>query len=79
LSTPIEIAPQKLQTAANIIPSFNLSAPVETLAVIAFGASVHPFTKITPNISKTETANPFLSVNRIFQKSNMLISASTPY
>jgi len=42
--------PRKLKTAAIIMAALGVMALVETQVAIAFGASVHPFTRITPRI-----------------------------
>ena len=45
--------PKKLNIAAIAIAFFGVIALVETHVAIAFGASVQPFTKITPKVSTT--------------------------
>ncbi len=47
--------PKKLKNAAIKIAALGLIARVETQVAIALGASVHPFTKITPSVSSTVT------------------------
>jgi len=44
--------PKKLNTAAIKIADLTDIERVETHVAIAFGASVHPLTKITPKVSK---------------------------
>jgi len=45
--------PRKLNTAARKIADDGLRDLVETQVAIAFGASVQPFTKMTPRVSIT--------------------------
>jgi hypothetical protein len=45
--------PKKLNTADIIIASCGCRALVDTHVAIALGASVHPFTKITPKVNIT--------------------------
>ena len=45
--------PRKLNTALIRIALRGLKHRVVTQVAIAFGASVHPFTKITPSVSRT--------------------------
>ena len=58
VSTTVELirvisnTPRKLNIAANNIDFLGESDLVETQVAIAFGASVQPFTSITPNINE---------------------------
>ena len=54
--------PIKLNTAAMIIALRTPIAFVDTHVAIAFGASVHPFTRITAKVSRTVTARTGLDV-----------------
>jgi len=47
--------PKKLKTAAIRIADLADIDRVDTHVAIAFGASVHPLTKITPNVSSVVT------------------------
>ena len=49
--------PRKLKIAAIMIAFLTPIALVETQVAIAFGASVHPFTRITPNVKTVETSS----------------------
>src|SRR5699024_12477400 len=49
--------PKKLNTALIIIAFRGLKHRVVTQVAIAFGASVQPFTKITPNVNNTVISN----------------------
>lgn len=71
VSTTVELinviinTPKKLKIAAIIIAFFGFIDLVETQVAMAFGASVHPFTNITPKIN-TETKNKIgFSINPI--------------
>ncbi|MPM37884.1 hypothetical protein SDC9_84504 [bioreactor metagenome] len=46
----IIMTPKKLKTAAISTAGFGAIALVETQVAIAFGASVQPFTNMTPNV-----------------------------
>ena len=48
--------PRKLKTALMMIAVFGGRQRVVTQVAIAFGASVHPFTKMTPNVRRTVIA-----------------------
>ena len=54
--------PKKLNIAAMTIALRTPIARVETQVAIAFGASVHPFTRITPSVSSADTASIGFSV-----------------
>src|SRR5699024_9610215 len=53
--------PKKLNTALIIIAFRGLKHRVVTQVAIAFGASVQPFTKITPNVNNTVISNIWFS------------------
>ena len=57
--------PAKFKTAAIIIAVLGLKERVETHVAIAFGASVQPFTRITPRVSSETTKSGKLCVNSI--------------
>ena len=57
LMNVITRTPRKLNTAAMMIAVGARMARVETQVAIAFGASVQPFTRITPSVSATVTAS----------------------
>ena len=50
----IKTVPRKLHTAAKQTAFFIDSVPLQTQLVMALGASVHPFTKITPSVRSTD-------------------------
>jgi hypothetical protein len=52
--TDESVTPKKLQIDASATAFFIDSAPEHTHPVIALGASVHPFTKITPSVKIIE-------------------------
>ena len=54
LTAVITRTPKKLQIAAMIMAFRNPIARVDTQVAIAFGASVHPLTRITPSVSTDE-------------------------
>ena len=56
LTAVIAKTPKKLNTAAIKMALRGVILRVETQVAIAFGASVHPFTKTTPNVKITVTA-----------------------
>jgi len=53
LNSVITNTPRKLKIAAIIMTFSGFMARVETQVAIAFGASVHPLTKITPSVRIT--------------------------
>ena len=55
LSAVITSTPKKLNTAAMTIAFRTPMARVETQVAIAFGASVHPLTRITPSVRNEAT------------------------
>ena len=65
--------PKKLQTAAIRIAARGEIDLVEIAVAIAFGASVHPLTKITPNVNIIVKKNAGFSII-YFRKSTKPIS-----
>jgi len=63
LTAVIAKTPKKLNTAAIRMAFRGVMLLVETQVAIAFGASVHPFTKTTPNVKATVTAIAGLDSN----------------
>jgi uncharacterized membrane protein len=59
----ITSTPKKLKIVAIIIAFFGLIALVETQVAMALGASVQPFTKITPRVSITIAKNDGFDIN----------------
>ena len=55
--------PRKLNTAAIKIAALGDMDLVDTQVAIALGASVQPFTRITPNVNATVIASTGLEIN----------------
>ena len=56
LSMVMISTPRKLKTAAIKIAAPGVMERVETQVAMALGASVQPLTRMTPSVSRTETA-----------------------
>ena len=67
--------PRKLKTAAINMACLAEMARVETQVAMALGASVQPFTRITPSVSTVVTANAGLDESPV-KKSDMVIVTS---
>ena len=73
LSIVITNTPRKLNTAAMKIAARGPMERVEMQVAIAFGASVHPLTRITPNVSTTVTISAGLDVSRDIKSENGIV------
>ena len=65
--------PIKLNTAAIAIAARGGIDRVEMQVAIAFGASVHPFTRITPSVSSTVMSSAGLVVSREMNSDNVIV------
>lgn len=73
LSSVITNTPRKLKIAAIKIAARGPMDRVEMQVAIAFGASVQPLTRITPNVSATVTISAGLDVNRVRKSENVIV------
>lgn len=64
LISDISSTPAKFNAAAIKIADFGFMEPVDTTVAIAFGASVHPFTNMTPSTRITVISKAGLSRHR---------------
>ena len=76
LSSVITNTPRKLNTAAIRIAARGLMERVEMQVAIALGASVHPLTRITPNVSATVTISAGLDVNLVKKSEKVIVIVS---
>jgi hypothetical protein len=79
LTKVITSTPKKLKTVAINIAFLGLIALVETQVAMALGASVQPFTKITPKVSTTIVKNAGLDINCCKKLSKVKLIIQPPF
>ena len=69
-------SPRKLQTAAMTMAGFGFIALVDTTVAIAFGASVAPFTTMTPMLSRVTTTRTGLDASPAMNEAHSMVTKS---
>ena len=69
-------SPRKLQTAAMTMAGFGFIALVDTTVAIAFGASVAPFTTMTPMLSRVTTTRIGLDASPAMNEAHSMVTKS---